>query len=106
MSRASTAYIGEVMQNLGRATIELKEGKYETVIHRLLPYLTRTDIPEGIRKQIVEIYTQAVERLKPRVYEWETEIATGQNRLYIPVPRRYIPVHGGERVRVRLEVLD
>jgi len=53
-------FVGQVLQNVGKATIELQSGKYEAVITRLLPYLTRTDYPEDLRKLVIAIFLDAV----------------------------------------------
>ena len=105
VDRARAASVGQVLQNIGKAAVDLRRGRYEAAIYRLLPYLTRTDLPVDLREQMLTLYQSAVRALSPRIYSWEAEVARGERRTYIPVPRRYVPLHGGEKVKVVVEVL-
>ena len=95
------AWVGQIWMNLGKATVELKEGNYVGVINRLLPYLTRTDYPEDLRAQVIDTFRRAVEALKPKRYEFTAKVSKSRVK-YIAVPAS-IPIDAGESVRVVLE---
>lgn len=101
MNEYNPVWTGQILQNIGKATIELKNGNYEAVINRLLPYLTRTDYPEEIRAQAIELFRQAVEKLRPQRYEFVAKVSKSRVK-YIAIPSN-IPIEAGEEVRVILE---